>query len=106
MLARAGGKSPDQREPSKTGSVLLNAQEYEAKASDNDQEPEFEVLPAVKEFVPGPDTLGDGHGDGLDCNEEKEDATEAHGGACSLKKCAEGSSREDGEMDHAVSIRF
>jgi len=44
----------------------LRTQEYETDAGEDDEEPEFKILAAVKKLVPRPDTLSDGHGDGFD----------------------------------------
>jgi len=51
---------------------FLDAQEDEAKARDGHQEAEFEILAAVEESVPGPEALGDGHGDGFNGDDKEQ----------------------------------
>ena len=96
-------KSSDKNEGFDTPLALLNAQEYKAEAGDDDEETELEILAAVEEPVPRPDSLGDGHGHGFKGDDEEEDAAETHGRARGSKQCAEASSYGDGDLDHAVS---
>ena len=79
---------------------MLSAQEKQAKTSDDDEQSEFEVLTAVKELVPGPDALSDGHRDEFDSYEEEENATETHDGSRTTKKCVEPSPDGGAERDH------
>jgi hypothetical protein len=81
--------------------ALLNAQKYEAKAGDDEEQTEFEVLAAVEEPIPCPQALRDGHGEEFDGYDEQEDAAKTHGGSRNVEQCADASPGGDGELDHA-----
>jgi len=83
--SRLEGQSLHEEDQHEAALTLLNAQKQEAEASNNDQEPKFEILAAVKESVPRPDALGERHRESLNGHEEEEDAAETHGGTRNSK---------------------
>jgi len=84
---------------------LLRTQEYETDAGEDDEEPKFKILAAVKKFVPRPDTLSDGHGDGFDGDQEEQDSTAAHSKARNFEDRAEVCPSEDRKkITHAVQV--
>lgn len=54
--------------------ALLNTQQDQAEAGDDDEQAEFEVLATLQEFVPRPEALGEGHGDDFNSHDKQEDA--------------------------------
>ena len=97
-------KSLDYSEPSEAASVLLNAEEYKAETGDDEEQPKLEILSTVKELIPGPNALGEWHGDDLNSDYEKQNTAEAHGGARNSKECGEAGLRGYSELDHAVPV--
>ena len=97
-------QTPDHGKPSRSVSVLLNAQEHQPQARHNDQQSQLEVLAAVQEFVPRPQPLRDGHRDRFNSNQDEENTTETSSGAQSGKQRLEKSPREDGDLDHAGGL--
>ncbi len=53
--------------------AMLGAQEHQAEAGDDDEEAELEVLPTLEKAVPGPEMLGDGHGEQFKKGEAEEE---------------------------------
>ncbi len=56
---------------------MLRAQQPQAQAGNDGQQPELEILTAAKKMVPGPDLLGQRHSDQLDSGEQEQKAAEA-----------------------------
>ena len=94
-------QGPDYGEDLAGAVLLLNTQEDEAEAGNDDEQPKFKILAAVKESVPGPETLRKGHGKGFKSDEDEEDAAETHSGACSSKECVQAGPGGNEVLDHA-----
>ena len=94
-------KNADCKERSQIIFALFNAQQYEAKAGDDEEQAEFKVLAAVQEPIPCPQALRDGHGEEFDRYDEQENAAKTHGGLHNAGQCADAGPGGDGELDHA-----
>jgi hypothetical protein len=94
-------KDADCKKRSQVIPGLFNVQKYETKAGEDEEQAEFEILTAVQEPVPCPQSLRNGHGKEFDRDDEQENAAETHGGSRNVEQGADAGTRGNGEMDHA-----
>ncbi|HEX3987057.1 MAG TPA: hypothetical protein VHX13_10655 [Acidobacteriaceae bacterium] len=87
--------------------AMLGAQQHQAQATHDDEEPKLEVLPTLKKVVPGPQVLGDGHGQQLNEGESQQKTAQmdTHPGA--IREGEPGGPEEDCDpVGHAALSRF
>ena len=75
-LARQQNEAAEGQEEANPLAGMLRTQQHEAETADDDEQAQLEVLAAAQEAVPGPEVLGDGHGEQLDEREAEQQAAE------------------------------
>ncbi|HEY1808039.1 MAG TPA: hypothetical protein VGG42_05715 [Acidobacteriaceae bacterium] len=83
--------------------AMLSAQEHEAEAGDDDEEAELEVLPTLEKVIPGPELLGDGHGEQFNEGETKEEPAQVDTNLRSIREGETPGPEEDRvPLEHTV----